>query len=510
VRKLHSEHFSSFLKDSFTYRTIPIEKRFFVDTITPIQLFQSLKDEAAFLLESRDEQSSWSRYSFVGLRPYAYLTEADGDYLLKNRNGDVLLRRNEFRTAFQASVDYLNVKPIETSVPFYGGAVGYVAYDGITELEKVPEHSFDDLGCGRFSFLFCETILALDHKDKELHVFQQIRLTGKESQDEKESLFNQTLKHIDRLMNDIVLNQERENLFLLPGTDDEVDFSNVQSNYSKDRFIEDVERIKNYIRSGDIFQAVLSQRFEIELSASGLDIYRALRVLNPSPYMFYLNIDGIEIVGSSPERLVEVRDRTVEIHPIAGTRKRGKTDQEDRQLADDLIHDEKERAEHFMLVDLARNDVGRVAKYGTVKTPQLMEVGYFSHVMHLVSKVNGELKENLEPIDAMLAAFPAGTVSGAPKIRAMEILQELEPTARNIYAGTIGYLGFDGNIDSCIAIRTMVIKDNTAYVQAGAGIVADSVPENEWEETENKAKALLKAITTAEKIFHSAKVVHNV
>jgi anthranilate synthase component I len=226
-----------------------------------------------------------------------------------------------------------------------------------------------------------------------------------------------------------------------------------------------------------------------------------LRHINPSPYMFYFCLDNLEIVGSSPEKLIQVYNRHMEIHPIAGTRRRGRSTEEDERLAEELCHDPKERAEHYMLVDLARNDIGKVAKYGTVRTPVLMEIGKFSHVMHLISKVTGELKEEVHPIDALLAAFPAGTVSGAPKVRAMQILQELEPTARNLYAGTIAYIGFDGNIDSCIAIRTAIVKDGCAYVQAGAGIVADSVPELEWKETRNKASALMKAIERAEQLF---------
>ncbi|MGA9288324.1 MAG: anthranilate synthase component I family protein, partial [Anaerobacillus sp.] len=231
------------------------------------------------------------------------------------------------------------------------------------------------------------------------------------------------------------------------------------------------------------------------------DLYRVLRIINPSPYMFYLKMNNVEIIGSSPEKLVQVQDGKIEIDPIAGTRKRGRTDQEDQQLAEELLHDEKERAEHYMLVDLARNDVGRVATYGSVSVPQLMDIGRFSHVMHIISKVTGVLSHQFTSLDAVVASFPAGTVSGAPKVRAMQILNELEPTSRSIYSGAIGYIGFDGNIDSCIAIRTMVIKDGTAYVQAGAGIVADSIPENEWEETRNKASALIKAIQVAESIF---------
>jgi anthranilate synthase component I len=246
------------------------------------------------------------------------------------------------------------------------------------------------------------------------------------------------------------------------------------------------------------------------VTVSALDIYRVLRLINPSPYLFYLRYDQLEIVGSSPERLVQVQDRHVEIHPIAGTRPRGETPEEDKQLAEELLADEKERAEHYMLVDLARNDVGRIATYGSVKTPKLVEIGLFSHVMHIVSKVTGELHTNTQPLEALMASFPAGTVSGAPKIRAMEILQKLEPTKRGIYAGAIGYLGYDGNIDSCIAIRTMTIQNGKATIQAGAGIVADSDPESEYKETQNKAKALIRAVQVAESMFQKKEASYHV
>jgi anthranilate synthase component I len=281
----------------------------------------------------------------------------------------------------------------------------------------------------------------------------------------------------------------------------EVNFDDIKSNYEKSKFMEDVEKVKEYIRSGDIFQAVLSQRFEIPITIDGFSLYRILRIVNPSPYLFYIRINDTELVGSSPERLIYIQDKHLEIHPIAGTRRRGKTNEEDRYFEEELKNDEKEIAEHYMLVDLARNDLGRVAEYGTVKTPTLMEVGRFSHVMHLISKVTAKKKENVHPIDALLSSFPAGTVSGAPKIRAMQIIKELEPNARGSYAGCVAYVGFDGNIDSCITIRTIMVKNNTAYVQAGAGIVVDSVPELEWKETCNKASAMLKTVQLAEKIF---------
>ncbi|KHF30688.1 Anthranilate synthase component 1 [Anoxybacillus sp. BCO1] len=280
-----------------------------------------------------------------------------------------------------------------------------------------------------------------------------------------------------------------------------VSFDRVHSNMDRQTFYKAVENIQSYIASGDVFQTVLSQRFAIETSIDGLELYRLLRLLNPSPYLFYLQLGEEQIIGSSPEKLIQVRNRELEIDPIAGTRRRGKDEREDAVLMNELLHDPKERAEHYMLVDLARNDIGRVAMYGTVRTPQFMQVGKFSHVMHLISKVTGTLRKDVHPLDALIAAFPAGTVSGAPKIRAMQIIQELEPTARNVYAGAIAYIGFDGNIDSCIAIRTAVLKNKVAYVQAGAGVVADSLPELEWKETRNKASALIHAIQLAEHVF---------
>ncbi|HEX7066538.1 MAG TPA: anthranilate synthase component I [Bacillales bacterium] len=492
---------SSFIQDASKFHTIPIVRRFFVDTITPIQLFQQLKNEAVFLLESKDDGSPWSRYSFIGLNPYGFLTEEDGDYLFRESRTGTVLKEKDFHQAFEKAIEYLNVKPLETPVPFYGGAVGCIGYDAVTRLEPIAEHRNNDLGLRKFSFLFCETILAFDHIDKELSVFHQVRLAGSETKEEKVHYYEKAIRKIDDLLSVINGSDRYRNLFFPTPDQKDVSFERVRSNYRKENFMQDVEKIKEYIRQGDIFQAVLSQRFEVDLNVKGLDIYRALRVVNPSPYLFYLRIDGVEVVGSSPERLVQVQNRNVEIHPIAGTRKRGETREEDEALAADLLQDEKERAEHFMLVDLARNDVGRVAKYGTVQTPVLTEIARFSHVMHMITKVTGELAVDRTPVDALLAAFPAGTVSGAPKVRAMEILQELEPTARNFYAGAVGYLGFDGNIDSCIAIRTLVIKDGTAYIQAGAGIVADSDPLKEWEESQNKARALVKAIELAEDIF---------
>ncbi|WP_078553278.1 anthranilate synthase component I [Bacillus alkalicellulosilyticus] len=488
---------SSFATDSTSYQTIPVVGHFFADTVTPIQLFQQLQAEATFLLESKDEQSPWSRFSFIGLNPFLYLTEQNGTYSVSDKEGKELFQEPDFQSAFEKTLAHVNVKPIDVPIPFRGGAVGYIAYDAVETFE--PVLSTEGNGEEKIHFVFCETIIAYDHIKKELYIVNHA--SAGSTAEENDAIYQAAVQKVNRLVEKITEMKQDHKLFGPPQISDDVSFDEIISNYEKDKFLADVEKIKEYIRAGDIFQAVLSQRFERSITVEALDIYRVLRMINPSPYLFYVKVNGYEIVGSSPERLVQIQDGHVEIHPIAGTRPRGKTQKEDAELAEDLLADEKERAEHYMLVDLARNDIGRVAKYGSVETPVLLEIGKFSHVMHIISKVTGKLAPTVHPLEALTSSFPAGTVSGAPKIRAMEILHEIEPTKRGIYAGAIAYLGFDGNIDSCIAIRTMVIKDKKVYVQAGAGVVADSVPEKEWEETRNKAKALIKAIEVAEAMF---------
>lgn len=473
-------------------------RSYFFDTTTPIQIFQNLGKRASFLLESSDQESKWSRYSFIGSDPIYSLVERHGEFSVINNEGNTVLTRYGFQEGVDALFQLMKPKTIDTDFPFYGGAVGYIGYDSISQFERVPQHPKRDESIPLYHLHVCENLLIYDHHLKRLTIAHNARIG--EGRDMKE-IYDHGFSVIDELAELSALPIQNDAIFIPDDVDDEVDFSQVTSNYPKDKFLADVEKIKNYILEGDVFQTVLSQRFEKEIAIDGLELYRVLRIINPSPYMFYLRMDDIEIIGSSPEKLVQVRDGNVEIDPIAGTRKRGRTESEDLALERELLSDEKERAEHYMLVDLARNDVGRVSKYGSIEIPQLMEIGRFSHVMHIVSRVTGVLSPSFTSLDAVIASFPAGTVSGAPKIRAMQILQELEPTPRSIYSGAIGYIGFDGNIDSCIAIRTMVIKDGKAYIQAGAGVVADSVPENEWEETRNKASALIKAIQVAEAIF---------
>ncbi|WP_227936193.1 anthranilate synthase component I [Alkalihalobacillus deserti] len=498
--------FLEFEKTAETYQTIPVYQRFFADGLTPVQIVHQLQDQVSFLLESKDEQSPWSRYTFIGLNPMFELIEENLVYRTYSNNRELVIEAKTFQQAFDETMTFLNVQPVDIPIPFRGGAVGYMGYDAIETIEPALVTEVEER-LPHYHFLFCQTLIAYDHISKELSILVHVR------PNEEESLvhtYHGARTEIKRISS--ILEKPSTGLMLknVPKTDEDVPFERVTSNYEKEAFLKDVEKIKEYIRAGDVFQTVLSQRFEMDISASALDVYRVLRMVNPSPYLFYLKFEQMEIVGSSPERLVQVQDGHVEIHPIAGTRKRGKDEKEDLDLEEELLADEKERAEHYMLVDLARNDVGRIAEYGSVETPTLLEVGRFSHVMHIISKVTGRLRQGTKPLEALMASFPAGTVSGAPKIRAMQILQELEPTKRGVYAGAIGYLGYDGNIDSCIAIRTMVIQEGKAYIQAGAGIVADSVPEKEYEETQNKAKALIRAAQLAEKMFGDKEVTHYV
>ncbi|RBW70279.1 anthranilate synthase component I [Bacillus taeanensis] len=501
-------NYQQFLEDAKNYNTIPVIKRFFLDTMTPIQLFHNVKEDACFLLESKDDASPWSRYSFIGLNPLFTLKEEQGTFNVKSKENKVVLNEERFEDAVNKTISYLNPKPLDLPIPFTGGGVGYISYDGISHFERVPVHPANDLNISNFHFVFCELILAYDHTQKELVVLHHVYVEDNEKEELLKEKYETANRTIEELMNVLLKQSEHSGMLQISEDNDENLFEGVRSNFKKEDFMKAVEKVKEYIAAGDVFQTVISQRFEMDITVSALDIYRVLRVINPSPYLFYLKLEDFEVVGSSPEKLVQIYQGEAEIHPIAGTRRRGKTMKEDDELAEELLNDEKERAEHYMLVDLARNDIGRIAKYGTVHVPSLMDIGRFSHVMHIISKVRGMLAEGVSPVEALAASFPAGTVSGAPKVRSMEIIQEIEPTARNLYAGAIGYLGFDGNIDSCITIRSVLIKNQTAFVQAGAGVVADSIPENEWEETRNKAKALIKAISVAENIFSSKEANH--
>jgi len=492
--------FQDFLQDCRKYKTVPIIEQYHVDMLTPIQIFQTLQTDACYILESNDSESNWSNYSFIGLEPMYFIKEENGTFQLQNRKQMVMDKDVSLSALFHRMTVSFNVKKVAIDVPFSGGAVGKIDYDAVSLFEKIPAHRHADRTHSVCELVICQTVIAYSHKEKLLTFIHYRELEGNESEQELKQIFEAGKERIFQYRNELKNVKPEGNIFI-PSNKEPVSFAGFESNYTKEQFLHHVEKMKEYIRSGDIFQGVLSQRFEKQVSVTGLQLYRILRIINPSPYLFYIKLSNQELIGSSPERLIHVRDDYVEIHPIAGTRKRGKTKEEDRKLVRQLLQDEKELAEHYMLVDLARNDIGRVAEYGTVKTPVLLDAAYFSHVIHLISKVRGKLRKSIHPIDALISAFPAGTVSGAPKIRAMEIIHELEPTARGSYAGTVAYISFDGSIDSCITIRTITLSNQKAYVQAGAGIVADSVPLKEWEETRNKASALIQTIELAEQLF---------
>ena len=373
--------------------------------------------------------------------------------------------------------------------PFVGGGVGYFAYDLVRHFEKLPASALDDLHTDDFQVMFFSTILAFDHLRHRIHII--VNLFSDRGGQSLEAKYRDAVRRIEQI------EQRLTGPISLPAPQPCDVIPEPQSNMSEADYCAKVETAKDHIRAGDIFQVVLSQRLMMDIRCEPLDIYRALRFINPSPYLFFLRMDSLCLIGSSPEMLVKVNGRRVEYGPIAGTRPRGVDAVEDARLAEELRADAKERAEHIMLVDLGRNDLGRVCRYGTVRVSDLMRIEKYSHVMHLVSSVEGELREGLDCWDALRSCLPAGTVSGAPKVRAMEIIEELEPCRRGVYGGAVGYIDFSGNLDSCIALRTLVLKNGKGYIQAGGGIVADSEPKREWEESMNKARALIRAVKFA-------------
>lgn len=494
------------IKLSREYNLIPVAKRLLADMETPIRIFQRYAErDCAFLLESVEGGSRWARYSFIGTDPFMMIYGKKGKIVLE-RSGRKEVMTSKPVEKLKALLRKYRSPKLDELPPFTGGAIGFFGYDLLQYYEKLPAHAVDDLDMDDIRFMFCDTVIVFDH------IKQQILLVGNvhvQEGDTDEDI-RRSYARVDARLAEIAQRlecqgpSENVNGRVIP---QDVDLGDIKSNMTKEQYMANVEQAQEYIRAGDIFQVVLSQRFHIETAVSPLHVYRVLRTLNPSPYMYYLKMHEEIIVGTSPEALVKVDGDRVETRPIAGTRPRGADENEDERLAEELLVDEKERAEHLMLVDLGRNDLGRVSKFGTVKCDMFMEIERYSHVMHMVSNVSGQLRDDKDFFDAFLSCLPAGTVSGAPKLRAMEIIAELEREARGAYAGAIGYLGFNANMDSCITIRTIIFRKGRAYVQAGAGIVWDSVPEKEYEETVNKAKALLKAIRTAEAMFPPAHAV---
>lgn len=478
--------------------TIPVYRSILADMETPVSAFYKLlPNKHAFLLESVEGGETVARYSFLGSQPSVlfhskghqvtieYLTK--GEKVVKDYE-DPLVALEEVMQDYQpVSVDGLP--------EFHGGAVGFLSYDMVRFVEELPDDTEDELQIPDCLFMIAETILIFDHVNHQIKVVANAHI-----ENDVDAAYNEAVRKIDELVEKLTsISEEHKRKLAVSENDTHPDtVPDPPSNFTKTEYEEAVRRAKEYIAAGDIIQVVPSQRFSRPVSVDSFDIYRALRVVNPSPYMYYLKCGGFEIVGASPEMMVRVEDGLVQTRPIAGTLPRGKTESEDIEFEQKLLADPKERAEHVMLVDLGRNDLGRVCEYHTVKVTDLMIVERYSHVMHIVSHVTGRLRDNLTAFDVIRSCLPAGTLSGAPKIRAMEIIDELEPTRRGPYGGAVGYFSFSGSADTAITIRTAVIKDGTAYVQAGGGIVADSIPENEYYETVSKAWALLTAIEIAQ------------
>lgn len=468
---------------------VPVAREVYADLTTPISAFMSLSEgaEHAFLLESVVGGERLGRYSFLGVGERAVISGRGHEVVVENggvhgeRADDPL--RVVARELSAGSVARVPGLPL-----FVGGAVGYVGYETTAAFEKVPRHEVDELDVPDFTFMMADVVVAFDHARRVMQVIAPVRPGGA-----PEMAYDAALKRIDSYLRRIDAGPSGAELGAV-GVTREVE---LEAHTSHDDFVSQVERAKDHIAAGDIFQVVLSQRFSAPYEGDGIELYRVLRAVNPSPYMFYVRTRDVTLVGSSPEPLVRVEDDQVLTRPLAGTRPRGATTAEDGRLRADLLADEKERAEHVMLVDLGRNDLGRVSRPGSVSVDELMEVEYYSHVMHIVSNVTGTLAPDKDAFDALEATFPAGTVSGAPKVRAMELIRDLEPAARGPYAGTVGYVGLDGAMDMCITIRTVVLVDGVAYLQSGAGIVADSIPEKEHEECRHKAAALHKALELA-------------
>jgi anthranilate synthase component 1 len=472
---------------------VPVYDVFSADLLTPVSAYLRIARGArySFLLESVEGGEKIARYTFAGANPEEVFRYANGACVLENRNKLVWEERDPVSFLRQRMEKFKPVR-IPGLPPLVAGAIGYFSYDMVRLIERLPKTLRDEIGLYDAVLMFYHGILAFDHVQHRLWIVRNVFTEGPGTLRAK---YNAAVREIKRTR--ALLQEPAPAELIRKLGKKKARPLKVNSNFRRAEYLAAVRKAKAYIRAGDIFQVVISQRFSARVQAESFEIYRELRALNPSPYLFYLHMNDVDVVGSSPEMLVKVQGREVFYRPIAGTLPRGRDEAEDQRFEKQMLASEKERAEHVMLVDLGRNDLGRVCEYGSVKVEQLMLVERFSHVMHLVSSLKGRLREDVDCFDALMACFPAGTVSGAPKVRAMEIIEELERTRRGIYAGGVLYMDFAGNLDSCIALRTMVIKNGVAYVQAGGGVVADSTPIGEYQETLNKSRALLAALESA-------------
>ena len=487
--------FKEFKKYTKKGNLIPVYREILADLETPLSAFLKLKGKTCFFLESVEGGEKWARYSFIGSNP---------SVIIEGTGKDLVIKKGKQKEKIRVVHDPLEIiskelkkyRPVMTpGLPrFFGGFVGYIGYDTVRYFEDLPDNGHPGLDLPDIFLMLTDTLVVFDNLTHKIMVISNAHV-----EDNPKEAYEKACSKIDNIV------KKLQSKLVLPktpaskaaaGSKSTKGFS---SNFTKNRFKKAVEKTKEYVKSGDIIQTVISQNFHKDTSVLPINVYRALRVINPSPYMYYIETGKSTIVGSSPEILVRVEGNTLELRPIAGTRRRGRTDDDDIFMENELKADPKEIAEHIMLVDLGRNDLGRVAATGSVKVTELMKIERYSHVMHLASNVTARLKKKYDAFDVLRASFPAGTVTGAPKIRAMEIIEELEPSKRGLYAGCIGYFDFSGNMDMCITIRTIIFKENRAYIQAGAGIVADSDPEKEYKETLNKARGMFKAIEMAEK-----------
>ncbi len=492
---MYNPSFETFEKLAKKGNLIPIFREVLADMETPVSALMKLKSRShTFLLESVEGGEKWGRYTFLGSDPRVIFRVKEEDVLIQ-KNGNIERHKHggDPMKFLKNLMERYRPVPVEGLPRFYGGAVGFLGYDMVRYFEKLPSEVADDLNADDAAFLITDTLMIFDNVR---HTIKIVACAFTEDEEDLRSLYKKSIKKIEEIAGMIKAP--------LKGKDQPqkgVSNISIQSNMTPDEYKAIVRKAREYIVSGDIIQVVLSQRFQMKNGIDPIDLYRALRYINPSPYLFYLKIDDLILIGSSPEVMVRLEEGVVELRPIAGTRRRGGNEQEDRSLADELLQDPKERAEHIMLVDLGRNDLGRIARIGSVQVNQLMVVERYSHVMHLVSNIQAQLARGKDCFDVLKATFPAGTLSGAPKIRAMEIIEELEQTRRGPYGGAVGYFSYTGNMDLCITIRTMMIKDGKVSIQVGAGIVADSDPDAEYEETVNKAEGMMQAIRLAASEF---------
>jgi anthranilate synthase component 1 len=487
---MYQPSFAEFEKLAKKGNLIPVYREILADVETPVSVLMKLQNkDHVYLLESVEGGEKWGRYSFLGTDA-GVVFKVQGDKVVIDEKGRISTREHQ-GNPLNFLRELLNrYKPVSLSgLPrFYGGAVGYLGYEMVRYFEKLPPSPPDDLNLDEAVFVISDSLMIFDNVR---HTIKVVACAYTEEADSLEDSYAASCQKIEAMIETIAAAASHKTI---EATGNEVNF---KSNILPEQYKAAIEKAKEYIVAGDIIQVVLSQRFETDCRSNPIDLYRALRFINPSPYLFFLKMDDLTLIGSSPEVMVRKEEDTVELRPIAGTRKRGTTEQEDRSLSDELLSDDKERAEHVMLVDLGRNDLGRVAQTGTVQVNQYMVVEKYSHVMHLVSNVRAQLAKGKDAFDVLAATFPAGTLTGAPKVRAMEIINELEKVKRGPYGGAVGYFSFSGNMDLCITIRTMILKNGKVYVQAGAGIVYDSVPESEHQESLNKSRGMLQALRLA-------------